>query len=84
MLKSKIKKLIATLAFDEVHKLDKNNNFIKELRFISSVVIETKSLHQFDAEVKNAEVNVRINVKKADEEISAHFFTVFANQCDLS
>jgi hypothetical protein len=49
------------------------------LRFISSVIIETRSLHQFDAEVESAEVDMKINVEKADEEISAHFFTVFAD-----
>jgi len=79
MLKSKIEKLIATLAFDEIHELNKNDDFIRESRFISSVIIETKSLHQFNADVENAEVDVRINVKKVDEKISAHFFTVFAN-----
>jgi len=78
-LKSKIEKLIATFTFDEICRLNKNDNFIKELKFISSAVIETKSLHQFDTEVENAKVNVKINIKKADEETSAHFFAVFAD-----
>jgi len=79
MLKSKIEKLIATLAFNEVHKLNKNDNFIRELKFISSIIIKTKLLCQFDAEVESAEVDVKINVEKADEETSAYFFAVFVN-----
>jgi len=63
-LKNKIKELIATFVFDEVHELNKNDSIIKESRFISSIIIETKLLHQFDTEVKNAEVDVKINVKK--------------------
>jgi hypothetical protein len=79
MSKSKIKEFITTLAFDEIRKLNKNDNFIKELRFISSVIVKTKSLHQFNTEVENAKVNVRINVEKANEKISACFFAVFAD-----
>jgi len=79
MLKNKIEKLIATFAFDKIRKLNKNNDVIRKLRFISSVIIETRSLHQFDAKVMNVEVNIRIYVEKIDKEISAHFFVVFAD-----
>jgi hypothetical protein len=71
MLKNKIEKLIATFAFDKIRKLNKNNDVIRKLRFISSVIIETRSLHQFDAKV--------MNVEEIDKEISAHFFVVFAD-----
>jgi len=83
-LKIKIEKLITTLAFDEVRELDNNNDFIRKLRFISSIIVKTKSLCQFDAKVENAEVNVKVNVKEANKKTSAHFFAVFANQHDLS
>ena len=82
--KSKTEELIATLAFDEIRELDKNDDVVKKSRFISSVVVETKSLCQFNAEVENAEVHVKIDVKEADKETSACFFTVFADQHDLS
>jgi len=78
-LKSKIEKLIIILAFDEIRELNKNNNIIRKLRFISSVVVKTKSLHQFNAKVENAKVDIKINVEKANKEISTHFFIVFAD-----
>jgi len=84
MLKSKIEKLIATFAFDEIYELNKNNDVMKELRFISSIIIKIKSSRQFDAEIMNADVNVRVKIEVTDEKISAYFFTAFANQCDLS
>jgi len=79
MLKSKTEKLITTLAFNEVCELNKNNNIMKELRFISSVIIEIRSSHQFDAEVLSADVDVKVKVEVADEKTLVYFFTAFAN-----
>jgi len=78
-LKSKTEEFITTFAFNKVCKLKKNNNVIRKSIFIFSVIIETKSLHQFDAEVMNAEVNVKVNVEKVNEETLTHFFIIFAD-----
>jgi delta 1-pyrroline-5-carboxylate dehydrogenase len=67
-LKSKIKEFIVTFAFNEIHELNKNNDIIRKSRFISFVIIEIKSLHQFDAEVVSAEVNIKVNVEKVNKE----------------
>jgi len=79
MLKSKIEKLIATFAFDEIRELNKNNNIMKEPKFMFSIIIEIRSSHQFDTEIMNADVDIKINVKVANEKTSAYFFAVFAN-----
>jgi hypothetical protein len=83
-LKSKKKKLITTFAFDEICELDKNDDVIRKLKFISSIIIETRLLYQFDIKVISAKVDVRINVKKVDKKTSTHFFAIFANQHNFS
>jgi len=52
---------------------------MKELKFISFVIVKIKSLHQFDTEIMNADVNVKINVEVINKKISVCFFVVFAN-----
>jgi len=52
---------------------------MRELRFISSVIIEIKSLCQFDAEIMSANVDVNIEIKVADEKTSACFFAAFTD-----
>jgi len=76
-LKSKIKKLITTFAFDEIHESDKNDNVMRKSRFISSVIIDITFLRQVNAEVINAEVE--INVEVINEETLTYFFAVFAD-----